>query len=475
MNAPRFGMDGWRPRGRPRAHRFARTLSLALACVTLALALALAPAIRAEDPDWWPAEVAADALQPANAVATQAVAFEVLRAAAAAMDARCALLGGAGAGIVAALQWENDAYAEHALAIGQLKSLAAPLHERLAALGVTTGTLPWTPATEDDADRNAAAFGQVLQAFAAAIPEIRPLQISLAGEATATAGAALDLPIAVGGGSFPVADVYIESGPNWISVEPSGDPGRWLLRGTPLEPGTLDLVVIARDERGIASMLELQIEVGGAAADSWQAQHAAFYAGKDYRAWVGLGGGEKLLPGEVSFRQLIAYVRGPRHESLLGAPVTFVAPPGAGGFARCLSRDQIDEVQSVLTTTASAYGSTTSPFIAYVAPDQPGDYTVYAFAGDQQMEFHFSVVEQLPPAPPQEFTQHDNGDGTVTFSWIGAPAESETFSISMEMPYGGFEVVHEVATAQLPAPDPVSGRYSLTLEWADLNIDPDLP
>lgn len=125
----------------------------------------------ADSPAWW----ALRDIQSTNsaqdfAVANQGQAKWIATQAAAEFDTY--LPGGAGSGVSNLLTRFSSTNNWLPLNLGQLKALAAPFYDRLAASGVTgalpqgaTGRYPWTTNNEDDADFAIANLGQLKYVF----------------------------------------------------------------------------------------------------------------------------------------------------------------------------------------------------------------------------------------------------------------------------------------------------------------------
>ncbi|OGV68293.1 MAG: hypothetical protein A2498_10885 [Lentisphaerae bacterium RIFOXYC12_FULL_60_16] len=115
------------------------------------------------DPAWWAARHVTTTVAPADYAAATAGQLKWM-ATAAAEELQSNLPGGAGSnvwGLVAGFSVSGNT---EPVNLGQLKRVAEAFYERLIAEGVVTG-VPWTPATDDDADFAMANIGQLKRVF----------------------------------------------------------------------------------------------------------------------------------------------------------------------------------------------------------------------------------------------------------------------------------------------------------------------
>jgi hypothetical protein len=153
---------------------------------------------------------------------------------------------------------------------------------------------------------------------------------------------------------------------------------------------------------------------------------------------------------------------------LANAPVTFEVLSGYSGLAA--ESDPQAQTTASLTLRANPLGRihpAFSPVYFKGGPSVGSQQTINVIAGNAQASFDINVITSPANSfsEPRQLERVENADGSTTYSWTGSPMTADTFFIEEQDSHGDWMRVYDVSTSALPAPDPVTGVYTITIGY----------
>lgn len=217
-----------------------------------------------------------------------------------------------------------------------------------------------------------------------------------------------------------------------LDVDPDGDP----------------------DEDGLRTLAEW--EQGTHPLDPFNGQ-APFLKVASGREW--------LVPaGAVSRQAICLYLAHASGAPWTGAPVHLRLDSGRAAFL------QPGEEPSTASTDLTAYTDalgrlTPEGHSLHILGAHQADSleTLHITAGGASAEVRIRTLGQEWGGPPREVRLLQSLDGPLQLSWSGSAQGAHGFHVEEETDAGEWVSLLEIVAADLPEPDPLTGRYAITL------------
>ncbi len=171
----------------------------------------------------------------------------------------------------------------------------------------------------------------------------------------------------------------------------------------------------------------------------------------------------RVPAGRLSQQAFALVLLGPDGGPLAGAPVRLRVADGYPGLVPAGEPGTPATAELQVFTDAGGRLQAGGQAPHFLAPDRPGMHAVLLSAGLAEAVVRIRVIGGAEQPPPRDVQAEPLAGGGRAISWSGPPDGASALIVEEQLASGEWIQLAAIASADLPDPDPETGRYALEL------------